>query len=148
LRVEWRTAWTIDQFTLIAFGAGVFVLGAIVNRDRSNLAVTLVALGVLLIVLATLLPRLKSISANLPGLGEISANLLPPAPSVSDRALVPSDFPAGDLRGTSPYTSNAPDFQKAVAGPPATYVTVNQHGSVQCQLTKLEPLSGVSQPPL
>lgn len=119
-----RTRWNVEQFTLVALGIAVFILGATVNRDRSNLAVTLVGLGVLLIVLAALLPRLKSISAKLPGIGEISADLLPPAPSVSDRALVPSSSAGGDLRGASPYTSNAPDFEKVVTGGPATYVTI------------------------
>lgn len=108
---------------LAAFGATVVILGATVDRGQGNLAVTLVGLGVLLIVLTALLPRLQSFSAKLPGLGEISANLVPPSPSVSDRGLAPAGHP--DLRGTSPYTSNSADFQEAITGGPATFVTIN-----------------------
>src|SRR5438045_3452246 len=97
---------------------GVFIFGAVVNRDRSNPAVTLVALGVLLVVLATLLPRLKSISAKLPGVGEISADLLPPASAVSDQALTQPGSPAADLRGADPYDSRKGAFQQAVMGGP------------------------------
>lgn len=120
-----RWTWINRQSALAAFGACVVIVGATVDRDRANLALALVGFGVLLVVLAVLLPRLESISAKLPGIGEVSANLTPAATSVSDRALAPAGRPERDLRGTSPYTSNADDFRQAITGGPATYVTIN-----------------------
>ena len=117
--------WNVEQLTLAVLGIVVFTLGATINRDRSNLAVTLVALGVLLVFVATLLPRLKKISAKLPGDVEISADLLPPSSAVSDQPLTQPDSTAGDLRGADPYDSRKAAFQEAVTGGPATYVTIN-----------------------
>jgi hypothetical protein len=123
--VKLPAGWNVEQLTLAVFGIMVFSLGATVNRDRSNLAVTLVALGVVLVFLATLLPRLKTISAKLSGIGEITADLLPPSSAVSDQALTQPGSPAGDLRGADPYDSRKAAFQEAVMGGPATYVTIN-----------------------
>lgn len=119
------SGWNVEQLTLAVLGIVVFTLGATVNRDRSNLAVTLVALGVLLFFLAMLLPRLKTITAKLPGDVEISADLLPPSSAVSDQALTQPGSPAADLRGADPYDSRKAAFQEAVTGGPATYVTIN-----------------------
>jgi uncharacterized membrane protein YoaK (UPF0700 family) len=71
------SGWNAEQLTLAVLGIAVFTLGATVNRDRSNLAVTLVALGVLLVFLATLLPRLKTITAKLPGDVEMRMSRVP-----------------------------------------------------------------------
>ena len=122
---ELPAGWNAEQLTLAVLGIVVFTLGATINRDRSNLTVTLVALGVLLVFLATLLPRLKKISAKLPGDVEISADLLPPSSAVSDQPLTQLDSTAGDLRGADPYNSRKAAFQEAVTGGPATYVTIN-----------------------
>lgn len=123
--VKLPAGWNAEQLTLAVLGIVVFTLGATINRDRSNLAVTLVALGVLLVFLATLLPRLKKISAKLPGDVEINADLLPPSSAVSDQPLTQPDSTAGDLRGADPYNSRKAAFQEAVTGGPATYVTID-----------------------
>src|ERR1700720_1808737 len=102
-----RSKWAgIEAAALGLVGAAMVLAGTLVNGDRAHLAVTLVALGVLLIVRAAVLPRLQSFSAKLPGLGEISASLMPPSTSVSDGALAPAGHPELDLRGASPHTSN------------------------------------------
>lgn len=83
-------AWINGQSALGAFGPIIVLVGATLDRDRPNLAVTLAGLGGLLIVLAVLLPRLESFRAKLPGIGEIPASLTPAAASVSDRPLAPA----------------------------------------------------------
>ena len=120
-----RIRWNIEQFVLALLGPVVFILGVTVHRDRPNLAVVLVVLGVVMLVLATLLPRLKSLSANVPGFGEISVDLLPATSAVSDQALADPTGPMADLRGADPYDSRKSAFQQAVMGGPATYVVIN-----------------------
>jgi uncharacterized membrane protein YidH (DUF202 family) len=53
-----KQRWGLDQLALAVAGVAAFVLGTSVHRDRSNLAVALVGCGVLLLLLAALLPRL------------------------------------------------------------------------------------------
>jgi hypothetical protein len=117
--------WNTEQFVLAVLGPVVFILGTTVHRDRPNLAVVLVVLGVVMLVLATLLPRLKSLSANVPGIGQISLDLSPTTSAVSDQALKDPTGAKPDLRGADPYNSNSPAFEQAVTGGPATYVLIN-----------------------
>jgi hypothetical protein len=120
-----------DQVALAVVGLAAFVLGVSVHRDRANLAVALVAFGVLLMLLAAVLPRLQSISGSVAGT-EFSLSLLPPTPSVSDRVLVQAPA-AGiapgmgpqDLRGAAAFTSGLAGFGEAIKGGPAAYVVVN-----------------------
>lgn len=119
------TKWNIEQYVLAGCGVVVFLVGALVHRDRTNLAVTLVVLGVVMFVLATLLPRLKSLSANVTGIGEISVALSPAASAVSDQALADPNVPTADLRGADPSDSRKSAFQQAVMGRPASYVVIN-----------------------
>src|SRR5262249_13687870 len=108
-----------DQVALAIVGFTSFVLGVSVHSDRSNLAVVLVAFGLLLMLLAALLPRLQSATAKFGG-AEFSLNLLPPNPSVSDRVLqqaMPSDAPgasAKDLRNAPAPPSGASGFSQAI----------------------------------
>lgn len=115
----------IEQYALAVCGVAVFVVGASVHRNRASLAVALVVLGVVMFVLAILLPRLKSLSANVTGIGEISLALTPTTSAVSDQALADPTLPAADLRGADPHGSRKGAFQQAVTGGPATYVVIN-----------------------
>jgi hypothetical protein len=131
---EGEQSWAWDRLMLVAAGLAAFVLGTSVHSDRSNLAVALVGCGVLLLLLAALLPRLQSISGKLPG-AEFSLGLLPPSPSVSDQVLVrPLGEPgpgsrSEDLRGAAPFASGASGFGQAIKGGPATFVTISlEHG--------------------
>jgi hypothetical protein len=64
---QYSKRWRLDQIALLLAGVLSFALGATVHEDRSNLAIVLVGLGGLLIVVATLLPRLQSLSGKVAG---------------------------------------------------------------------------------
>jgi hypothetical protein len=123
-----KQIWAWDRLILVVAGIAAFVLGTSVHRDRSNLAVALVGCGVLLLLLAALLPRLQSISGKVPG-AEFALGLLPPSPSVSDQVLVrPGAGVPGaghDLRGAAPSGSGSSGFGQALKGGPAAFVTIN-----------------------
>jgi hypothetical protein len=120
-----------DQALLAVTGVTGFILGVTVNRDRSNLAVALVGIGAALVVLATVLPRLGSLTGKFAGT-ELSLSLVPTTQSVTDRVLVqpnsldPNAASPQDLRGAAPFTSTGSSgFGAAVRGGPAAYVIVN-----------------------
>jgi hypothetical protein len=123
--------WNWDQVGLAVAGVAAFVLGTSIHSDRSNLAVALVGLGVLLLLIAALLPRLQSISGKVAGT-EFSVSLLPPNPAVSDQVLVqpaaagtPPGTGSQDLRGAAAPTSGFSGFGEAIKGGPATFVIIN-----------------------
>jgi hypothetical protein len=119
-----------DQAGLAVAGIAAFVLGTSVHRDRSNLAVALVALGAFLLLIAALLPRLQSLSGKVAGT-EFSVSLLPPTSAVSDRVLVQSTGAPGaagghDLRGGATVAATGlSGFGEAIKGGPAVFVVAN-----------------------
>jgi hypothetical protein len=113
---------------MAAVGTVAFALGASIHRDRSALAVALVGLGVMLIVLAAVLPSLESFTAKFGGSELSLVRRLPPIPSVSDDVLQqpgPGPGQSGDLRGAAVLTSGLRGFGEAIKGGSAGFVIIN-----------------------
>jgi hypothetical protein len=115
-----------EQWALAVFGVISFVLGVSVHRDRQNLAVVLVGVGVLLLVIATLLPRIATLSGKVGGV-EFAVGLVPSPTVTTDQSLANAKPPSGpvDLRSAGAPPSGSAGFADAIKGGNAEVLVIN-----------------------
>jgi hypothetical protein len=119
--------YRLDQWLLAVAGVVAFSLGATYHKDRGNLAVTLVGLGVLLVVVAVILPRLQKLSGKIGGV-ELAVSLIPPLAVETDRGLATAavdGLPPTDLRSAGVPASGPTGFAEAIKGGRADVVVIN-----------------------